>query len=92
MKYRWLWAIAALLMLPAVSDAGCGKLSKFNPFKARKERRAAEACANALPLGPPAASVAVAAPAATVPAAAGVLTWGAPFCAGGKCNIRLRVK
>lgn len=85
-------ALLALAFLAPCADAGCGKLAKFNPFKARKERRAAESLVN-LPLGPPAASVAVAAPAATVPAAAGVvLTYGAPFCANGKCSVKVRVR
>lgn len=84
--------LVALLMLPAVSDAGCGKLAKFNLFAKWKERRAASSCQ--APLTAPAASVTVVAPAVPVAAAASVsvLTYGAPFCAGGKCNIRVRVR
>lgn len=86
--------LVALACLAPSADAGCGKLAKFNPFKARKERRAAEACANALPVGPPAVSVTVAAPAVPVAATVGVsvLTYGAPFCAGGKCSIKVRAR
>jgi hypothetical protein len=81
-------ALAFCVAAPS-ADAGC------KPFAKWKEKRAAKACANVVvqsPLTAPVAASVVVAPAAPAAAVTGVLTWGAPFCAGGKCSVKVRVR